>query len=97
MNYLGIYNRQKNFKKKNSIVVMGRKCWESIPEKHRPLSNRTNIVVSRNKDYAAKGAYVIHDLDKFLISTKIWVMVNFFIIGGAQIYEIILILLINYI
>jgi dihydrofolate reductase len=44
---------------------MGRKCWESIPEKHRPLSNRTNIVVSRNKDYAAKGAYVIHDLDKF--------------------------------
>jgi hypothetical protein len=30
-----------------------------------------NIVVSRNKDYAAKGAYVIHDLDKFLISTKI--------------------------
>jgi dihydrofolate reductase len=66
MNYLE-YNRPKNFKKitDNSIVVMGRKCWESIPEKHRPLSNRTNIVVSRNKDYAAKGAYVIHDLDKF--------------------------------
>jgi dihydrofolate reductase len=64
MNYL-IPTDLKNFKKitDNSIVVMGRKCWESIPEKHR--SNRTNIVVSRNKDYAAKGAYVIHDLDKF--------------------------------
>jgi dihydrofolate reductase len=56
----------KNFKKitDNSIVVMGRKCWESIPEStdHYQIEH---IVVSRNKDYAAKGAYVIHDLDKF--------------------------------
>jgi dihydrofolate reductase len=33
--------------------------------KAQTIINRTNIVVSRNKDYAAKGAYVIHDLDKF--------------------------------
>jgi dihydrofolate reductase len=33
-------------------VIMGRKCWESIPVKHRPLPNRTNIV-SRDKDYKA--------------------------------------------
>jgi dihydrofolate reductase len=35
---------------KGHIVVMGRKCWESIPEKYRPLPNRTNIVMSRDKD-----------------------------------------------
>jgi dihydrofolate reductase len=31
------------------------KCWESIPVKHRPLPNRTNIVISRDKDYKADG------------------------------------------
>jgi len=36
---------------KVNAVIMGRNTWESIPEKYRPLSNRANHIISRNKDY----------------------------------------------
>ena len=45
-----------------SVVYMGRKCWESIPTKFRPLPNRDNIVITRDKDYVAEGAIVTSDL-----------------------------------
>jgi dihydrofolate reductase len=71
---------------KGHIVVMGRKCWESIPEKYRPLPNRTNIVMSRDKNYVANGATVSDDLGKLLKmyehSDK-----EVFIIGGAGLYK----------
>lgn len=68
------------------VVVMGRKCWESIPEKFRPLPNRTNIVLTRNPNYKANGAEVRHNLnltlEEFLYDDK-----DIFIIGGADIYK----------
>ena len=68
------------------IVVMGRNCWESIPEKYRPLSNRVNIVMSRDKKYVANGATVSDDFEKVLKmhehSDK-----QVFIIGGAGLYK----------
>jgi len=68
------------------VVVMGRKCWESIPEKYRPLPNRTNIVLSRNPDYKADGAEVRSDLqnslEEFMYDGK-----DIFVIGGAEIYK----------
>jgi dihydrofolate reductase len=67
-------------------VVMGRKCWESIPEKYRPLPNRKNIVVSRNKDYVAKGAIVINDLEQILSSNENN-LEQIFIIGGSELYK----------
>src|SRR5690554_3997452 len=63
-------------------VVMGRKNWESIPEKFRPLPNRKNIVISRNADYKAEGATLITDLKE--LSQHIEVGQKCFIIGGAQ-------------
>ena len=67
-------------------VVMGRKCWESIPENYRPLPNRKNIVLSRNKDYVAKGAIVINDLERILSSNENN-LEQIFIIGGAELYK----------
>ena len=43
---------------KGKTVIMGRKCWESIPEKYRPLPGRKNIVITRNHNYKAVGAIV---------------------------------------
>lgn len=66
-------------------VVMGRKTWESFPERYRPLPGRTNIVVTRDESYDAAGASVVHDLDAgidaALAEGDAWV------IGGAQIFE----------
>ena len=78
----------KSFKKitGNFPVIMGRKCWESIPEKYRPLPNRPNIVLSRNPDYKAEGAEVRRHLD-LAISDQLWSYEETFIIGGSHIYK----------
>ena len=47
-------------------VIMGRKTWESIPEKFRPLPGRTNIVITRNTAYDAPGAHIAHSLKEAL-------------------------------
>ncbi len=45
-------------------VIMGRRTWESLGEKYRPLPGRTNIVVSRNLQFEAPGATVVRGLDE---------------------------------
>lgn len=80
----------KNFKKitEGGFVIMGRKCWESIPEKFRPLSNRHNIVVSRDVNYEAEGATVINDLETILRVFKLDKENDkVFVIGGSEIYK----------
>lgn len=65
-------------------VVMGRRTWESIPEKFRPLPNRTNIVVSRNpKLDVPEGVLTATSLDEAIskVSGRIY------IIGGAELYK----------
>jgi len=71
---------------KGHIVVMGRKCWESIPEKYRPLPDRENVVVTRDKNYKTNGATIIHDL-KGIFSGDLFKDKQIFIIGGAEIYR----------
>lgn len=77
----------KYFKKKTSgaTVLMGRKCWESIPSKFRPLPNRENIVLTRNTEYVAEGATVIHDMNKYIEDNKDSID-TLWIIGGSEIY-----------
>ena len=48
---------------KGHMVIMGRKNYDSIPEKFRPLPNRTNIVVTRQRDFSAPGCMVVHSLE----------------------------------
>ncbi len=67
-----------------NTVVMGRKSWESIPKKFRPLPHRRNIVITRNPEYKADGATVITDFNA--LSQYVSEDEKCFITGGAQIY-----------
>lgn len=68
-------------------VITGRKNYESIPEKYRPLAKRTNIVVTRNANYKAEGAVVKNSLEEALEYAKSENESEVFIIGGGQIYK----------
>lgn len=77
----------KHFRDKTmgKTVLMGRKTWESIPAKHRPLPGRQNVVISRDKNFIVdEHARVFHDLDTALqtLSSK-----DVYVIGGAEIYR----------
>ncbi len=65
-------------------VIIGRKTWDSIPPKFRPLPGRANIVVTRQSDWQAEGVTRVGSLEEALqqagAAPDIWV------IGGAQIY-----------
>jgi dihydrofolate reductase len=65
-------------------VVMGRKTWESLPPKFRPLPGRTNIVVTRQTAWQAEGAVVAHSIEEAVqhcpADAQVWV------IGGAEVY-----------
>ena len=69
-------------------VIMGRKNYDSIPEKFRPLPNRTNIVVTRQPDFAAPGCKVVHSLEKGIALAQTLNETEVFIIGGAEIYAL---------
>ena len=67
-----------------SPVIMGRKTWDSLPAKFRPLPGRTNVVVTRQSDWQAPGAQTASSLPDALELCK--VAGDVWIIGGAQIY-----------
>ena len=66
------------------LVIMGRKTWDSLPPKFRPLPGRTNVVITRQAEWQAAGAQTAGSLADALAqcpaSSDVW------IIGGAQIY-----------
>ena len=70
------------------FVIMGRKNFESIPHKYRPLPNRTNVVITRQSDYKAEGCLLVNSLQASLEMSKINGDTEPFIIGGGQIYKI---------
>ena len=79
----------KFFKDKTTghCIITGRKNYESIPEKFRPLPNRTNIVITRQSDYSASGAIVVNSLEAALEKAKATGDEEIFIIGGAEIFN----------
>jgi dihydrofolate reductase len=69
------------------IVVQGRRTFQSIPEKYRPLPGRENIILSRNPTYDAPGCAVISDPNAIV---RISESREVCIIGGAEIYKLFL-------
>ena len=68
-------------------VLMGRKSWESLPPKFRPLPNRVNCVITRNAELITDGAQVFSDLISAIRQSRVSGAECIFIIGGAQIYS----------
>ena len=68
------------------VVVMGRKTLESFPG-GRPLKNRTNIVLTHNKDYSVNGAIVVHSLEELHEELKKYPSEDIYVIGGQKVYE----------
>ncbi|CAK8725444.1 Dihydrofolate reductase [Candidatus Electrothrix aarhusensis] len=64
-------------------LIMGRKTWESIGQ---PLPGRQNIVVTRNPEFQAPGAKVVHSLEQGFALTEGEKKV--FVIGGVQLYQL---------
>lgn len=75
-------------KTKRNAVIMGRKTWESIPGKFRPLSNRLNIVLSRKElgDLPA-GVLKANSLQEALDKCEESEVEQAFVIGGAAVYS----------
>jgi dihydrofolate reductase len=69
-------------------VIMGRKNYESIPEKFRPLPNRTNIVVTRQKNFSAPGCFPVNTLEAGIEMARQQGEKELFIIGGSEIYAL---------
>src|SRR3989344_4826566 len=69
-------------------VVMGRKTWESLPERFRPLPERTNIVVTRQTGYEAMGATVADSFeDARTAAARAAGADEIFVIGGGELYR----------
>lgn len=72
---------------KGHHVIMGRKNYDSIPTKFKPLPNRTNIVVTRKEKFEAPGCVVVHSIEDGLSFAMKHDETEAFIIGGAEIYK----------
>jgi dihydrofolate reductase len=69
-------------------VIMGRKNFESIPPKYRPLPHRINIILSRNEDFMAEECYTYNNIEEAIEMARDNGEEQIFIIGGAQIYKL---------
>ena len=68
-------------------VIMGRKNFESIPKKYRPLKNRINVIITRNNNYNAEGCIVVNSIQESLTVLEKSNIDEAFVIGGGEIYK----------
>ena len=67
-------------------VIMGRKTWDSLPARFRPLPGRDNIVVSRQPGWSAPGATLAHSLSDAITQARRSAAPRHVVIGGGQLY-----------
>ena len=67
-------------------VIMGRKTLESFPNKA-PLKNRTNIVITTDKNYKVDGAIVVHTIEDAIKAAADFADEDIYVIGGESIYR----------
>ena len=71
-------------------LIMGRKTWQSIG---RPLPGRGSIVLTRDQNWQAEGAVIVHDFDAALTAAKAWIAAHnagcekIILFGGGEIYR----------
>ncbi len=68
------------------VVIMGKNTLETFPG-GQPLKNRTNIVITRSKDYKVKDAIMVNSIEDALELAKNYKPEDVYIIGGASIYR----------
>lgn len=70
----------------DKTVLMGRKTWESIPEKFRPLPGRKNVVITRSAEYKVPDEVIcFDDLETALV--VFGKQTDLYVIGGGEIYS----------
>lgn len=72
---------------RENAVLMGRKTFDSIAPKFRPLPGRRNVVLTRDRSFAAPGALVAHTLSDALAAVQDDGVDRVFVIGGADLYR----------
>lgn len=77
------YFRQQTIDK---VVVLGRKTLKTFPN-GMPLKGRTNIVLTKNKDFKAGDATIVHSIDELLEELKKYPSDDVYIIGGETVYK----------
>ncbi len=79
----------KFFKEKTTghPIITGRKNYESIPERFRPLANRTNIIITRQRNYDAPGTIIVGSVAEAIETAKKIDGGEIFIIGGGDIFK----------
>lgn len=85
---VSIPNDHKMFRQMTTgkVVVLGRKTLDTFPQ-GLPLPNRTNIILSHNRNLEVKGAVIVHDIDELLEELKKYNTDDVFIIGGESVYK----------
>lgn len=73
---------------KGHHVIMGRKNYDSLHEKYKPLPQRTNIVITRQQDFKAPGCIILHAIEPGLDIARKNSERECFIIGGSEIYSL---------
>lgn len=88
LRWVSAFTRKVTDSRKRNAVLMGRKTWESIPPKRRPLRGRLNIVLSRTPATSSGDVLYFHDLmDAIDFAGRSETIENVFIFGGADIFR----------